>query len=366
MGKRQIQIGLLLSRSGTYSLISEACRVGAMSAIAQINADPNLAFTLHAVERDPEGNIDRYEPLCRDILDNTNARHVVGCVTSSSRKEVIPTLERAGATLWYTVPYEGFEASDHVVYTHACPNQHLLPLLDWAMPTYGKRAYLTGSNYIWGWEMNRIARQEITAQGGEILGERYLPVGSPDVDLMIREIASARPDFILNSMIGRSQYQFIAAYRELAKTNPHFLPENCPIMSCNLTECELPALGDAAEGLVAVGPYFRGSTAWPEGHNFNSSHEAATFTAIRELARLLNLCPDAETLSLSELLRVDGAAEGIVDPQTHHTRLPVLIGQVEGGEFAVRRQFAPIMGDPYLSRGRSGLEGIAPKLRVVS
>lgn len=337
-----------------------------MTAIAQINADPKLDFTLEAVERDPEGNIDRYEPLCRDIISNTSARHVVGCVTSSSRKEVIPTLERVGATLWYTVPYEGFEASDHVVYTHACPNQHLLPLLDWAVPTYGKRTYLTGSNYIWGWEMNRIAREEITAKGGEILGERYLPIGSPDVDLMIREIESTRPDFILNSMIGRSQYRFIAAYHALGKTNPHFSPENCPIMSCNLTECELPALGDAAEGLIAVGPYFRGSTLWPGERKFNSSHEAAAYTAVRELARLLTLCPDAENRSLAELLGMDGAANGIIDNQNHHTKLPVLIGQVEGGAFAVRRQYEPIMGDPYLSRGRGELQEIPPQLRVVS
>ncbi|MGC1503858.1 MAG: transporter substrate-binding protein [Sulfitobacter sp.] len=357
---------MLLSRSGTYSLISEACRAGAMTAIAQINADPKLDFTLEAVERDPEGNIDRYEPLCRDIISNTSARHVVGCVTSSSRKEVIPTLERVGATLWYTVPYEGFEASDHVVYTHACPNQHLLPLLDWAVPTYGKRTYLTGSNYIWGWEMNRIAREEITAKGGEILGERYLPIGSPDVDLMIREIESTRPDFILNSTIGRSQYRFIAAYHALGKTNPHFSPENCPIMSCNLTECELPALGDAAEGLIAVGPYFRGSTLWPGERKFNSSHEAAAYTAVRELARLLTLCPDAENRSLAELLSMDGAANGIIDNQNHHTKLPVLIGQVEGGAFAVRRQYEPIMGDPYLSRGRGELQEIPPQLRVVS
>ena len=62
----------------------------------------------------------------------------IGCVTSWSRKEVIPVLERHGGTLWYPLPYEGFEASDHVVYTHACPNQHLLPLLDWALPRMGR------------------------------------------------------------------------------------------------------------------------------------------------------------------------------------------------------------------------------------
>ena len=38
----RIELGLLFSRSGSYSLISEACRSGALAAIARINADPAL------------------------------------------------------------------------------------------------------------------------------------------------------------------------------------------------------------------------------------------------------------------------------------------------------------------------------------
>ncbi len=176
---------------------------------------------------------------------------------------MIPTLERHGGTLWYAVPYEGFEASDHVVYTHACPNQHLLPLLDWVIPAQGAKAYLTGSNYIWGWEMNRLARERIVQAGGMIAGERYLPIGSRDVGRMIEEIRSSRPDFVLNSLIGPSSYEFLAAYRDLGRQDDHFLPARCPVLSCNLTECELPAIGMAAEGLVSAGPYFRGIEGWP-------------------------------------------------------------------------------------------------------
>ncbi|MCE6959840.1 transporter substrate-binding protein [Cereibacter sphaeroides] len=337
---RRIDIGLLYSRSGSYALISEACRTGALAAIAEVNEDPR-DLVLVPVERDPGGNIDLYAPLCEDLLAQQGLRHVIGCVTSWSRKEVIPTLEKAGGTLWYAVPYEGFEASDHVVYTHACPNQHLLPLLDWALPAFGRRGYLTGSNYIWGWEMNRLARERIVAAGGAVLGERYLPIGSAEVGRMIEEIRATAPDFILNSLIGPSSYTFLAAYRALGEQDARFRPDRCPVMSCNLTECELPAIGAAAEGLIAAGPYFRG-----EGR-FGSSHEAAAHAAVMELARLLTGRPGAERLALPALL--EGAAPGIVDPQTHHTALPVLIAQVEAGRFAVRERLAPRPGDPYLT-----------------
>ena len=348
--KRRVELGLLYSRSGSYSLIGEACRAGALSAIAQINADPDSPLTFLPVERDPGGNIDLYGPLCAEILQ-TSAQHVIGCVTSWSRKEVIPTLERFGGTLWYAVPYEGFEASDHVVYTHACPNQHLLPLLDWALPTHGGKAYLTGSNYIWGWEINRLARQHILAQGGRIAGERYLPIGARDVGRMIDEIRHARPDFVLNSLIGPSSYEFLAAYRALGEAEAHFTPARCPILSCNLTECELPAIGPAAEGLVAAGPYFRGIPGWPDLGRFGSSHEAAAYVAVRELARLLSGRAGAECLPLSQLLAQDGAtAGGIVDPETHHTTLPSIIARVEGGTFRQLMRREGVVGDPYLTR----------------
>ncbi len=378
--KRRIEIGLLYSRSGSYSLISEACRTGALSAIASVNADPDTDITFVPVERDPCGNIDLYAPLCDDILRQTSARHVIGCVTSWSRKEVIPTLERAGGTLWYVVPYEGFEASDHVAYTHACPNQHLLPLLDWALPAHGRRAYLVGSNYIWGWEINRLARETVAAAGGEVLGERYLPIGSLDIGRMIDEIRATAPDFILNSLIGPSSYEFLDAYRDLGRADPRFAPQACPVLSCNLTECELPALGERAEGIVAAGPYFRGVTGWPGvapkgpamfsgwfsgGFSgvFGSSHEAAAFAAVHELARLLGHRPGAEVLSLSALLATPQAAGSIIDPQTHHTTLPVVIARVRGGAFEVVEQRPAVAGDPYLTRPRDPWPRAA--LRVV-
>lgn len=99
--KRHIEIGILYSRSGNYRLVSESCRAGAMNAIADVNADPAIPFEFVPVERDPQGNIDRYASGCADILANSGARHIIGCVTSWSRKEVIPILERAGGTLWY-------------------------------------------------------------------------------------------------------------------------------------------------------------------------------------------------------------------------------------------------------------------------
>ncbi|MER8635853.1 transporter substrate-binding protein [Mesorhizobium sp. M1365] len=374
--KRHIEIGILYSRSGNYRLVSESCRAGAMNAIADVNADLATPFEFIPIERDPQGNIDRYASGCADILANSGARHIIGCVTSWSRKEVIPILERAGGTLWYVCPYEGFEANEHVVYTHACPNQHLVPLLAYVVPRFGADGFLLGSNYIWGWETNRVARDLIADAGGKVLGERYLPLGEVDVARLIAEIQATRPDFILNNLIGPSSYAFIAAYAELGRRDPHFRPERCPILSCNLTECELPALNGAGDGHLSVGPYFhdisgadRGAVPVPPVMPA-SSFEAAAYASVRMLAEILTLNPGAQWTDLPKVFSETSFRTPLgdiaIDPQTQHATLPVLIGRIDGTSFKTVTLTKGVAPDPYLSRyDRTETFG-RPRLRVVS
>lgn len=373
--KRSIQIGILYSQSGTYSLISDACRQGALQAITDANADATGSIELVPVERDPQGNVDRYAPLCEELTCELGIRHIVGCVTSWSRKEVIPVLEKSGATLWYACPYEGFEANEHVVYMHACPNQHLVPLLGYVVPHFGANGLLLGSNYIWGWETNRVARDLIADAGGSVLAERYLPIGETDVSRLIGEIKATRPDFILNNLIGTSSYAFIEAYAELGRRDPHFRPERCPLLSCNLTECELPAIGDAAIGHLAAGPYFQdlSARAGIQGKIAplpGSSFEAAAYASVRVLANVLARNVGATFADLPSVF-ADATfwtpfGPTIIDPQTQHATLPVVIGRIASGGFETVSRTDGVAPDPYLSHyDRAEIFG-RPRLKVVS
>ena len=144
-----------------------------------------------------------------------------------------------------------------MIYTGACPNQHLLPLFEHMLPAYRATRLSAGANYIWGWEMNRLAREIVTEAGGEIVGERCLPIGDTDVDRIVAEVAARRPDFILSNMLGPSNHAFLRAMRELGRRDPAFRPERCPVVSCDLTECELPEIGfGVADGQLAAASYF--------------------------------------------------------------------------------------------------------------
>ena len=354
LNKRRVELGLLFSRSGNYSLLGEACRAGALMAVDAVNADPASGVTFVPVERDPEGRIDAYAPLCEDILRNTGARHVVGCITSWSRKEVIPVLEKWGGLLWYGAPYEGFEANEHVVYLNACPNQHLVPLLAYVVPRYGRDAFLVGSNYIWGWETNRVARDLVADAGGEVRGERYLPMGDTDVSRLIEEIRATVPNFVLNNLIGPSSYAFFRAYAALGAEDARFLPERRPIVSCNLTEAELPEIGPAGDGHLSIGPFFHQRTAMSADgptSSFMAASHAAVITLAATVANTGSDDPAATAGAFGNRVFRTALGEIAIDRQTQHASLPVRIGRIRGSGFDILESSPDLVApDPYLSR----------------
>jgi len=337
-----------------------------LKGVDAVNSDPARPFFFAPVERNPAGRAESYGTLCGDILRAGSARHVMGCTTSWSRKDVIPALERHGGMLWYAAPYEGFEASERVVYLHACPNQHIVPLLHYVFPRWGTDAFLLGSNYVWGWEVNRVARDLVGDWGGRVLGERYLPIGDTDVSRMIAEIRATRPSFVLNNLIGQSSYAFLKAYAALGSEDAAFLPERCPVLSCDLMEPELGALGGCAEGNLVIGPYFANGL-----DGAASSMEAAAHASVAILADLIAEAGTDDPAVLGPRLgsRAFETPLGriLIDSQTQHAHLPVLIGRIEGNRFRpIWQSDGALAPDPYLSRYDSRLAQTRPPLRVVS
>lgn len=372
-----VRIGILFSTSGPYAAMGRDCWDGAAFAIEELAAEGRRA--LEPVFVDAGGDLARYLDGARRLIREAGCRQIVGTITSLARKEVIPLVEKHDGLLWYTSPYEGFEANENVVYTGACPNQHLVPLFEHLLPRHGNRPYLVGANYVWGWEMNRLARELVLEAGGEVQGERYLPFEETAVDRLVADIAARRPSFVLNNLIGPASYAFLAAMRALGARDAAFLPDRCPVVSCDLTECELGAVGPGvAVGQLSVASYFD-SLETPENRAFKrrvaarfgpgrrvSSFFEATYTAVR-------LCADAAAAAGTdepEAVRRALAAAPVetvhgpmrIDPETNHAALPFHLGRITADAgFDIVASRPAVAADPYLTARHHG----RPQLRVV-
>ncbi|UNK40094.1 transporter substrate-binding domain-containing protein (plasmid) [Shinella sp. H4-D48] len=383
---REYPIGLLFSVTGSYGTVGASMLHGARLACGQINADPEFGVRLSPIEHNPGSDLNAYAPAVETMI-SSGVRNVIGCYTSSSRKEVIPVFEKRDALLWYPTHYEGFESSSNVIYTGAAPNHHMLPLVDYFTRHIGHRVFCIGSNYIWAWESNRILREELAQRHGTVVGERYLPVGETDVDCIVEAIFAAEPDIIFNSLIGESAYAFFRAFRAACRSRGIDQAQRYPIASCNLSEPELDSIGpDAVDGHLSSSVYFasidtianrefvsRYNTAFPGNHGPSAEAEAA-YVATILLAQSLRAAGtdtmnDVKTCAANQRLRAP-QGEVVIDPETFHTYLTPRIGRSRADRHfdIVYDAGKPVAPDPYLINSTSILEAspLRPSFRIVS
>lgn len=386
MTRIDLPLGLLFSDTGSYGTVAHTLLNGATLACNEINADPHAGVTLHPFHIDPKGNLANYVPAVQTMLDR-GILHVCGCYTSSSRKEVIPLFEKRDALLWYPTHYEGFESSTNVIYTGAAPNHHMSPLMDFLCDRFGRRAYCIGSNYIWGWESNRVLRDGLQKRGGEVVAERYVPVGETDHDDIIAEILATRPSFVFNALIGESSYSFFRAFRKACRDRGIDQITQYPVASCNLSEPELRAIGaDGADGQISSSVYFSSlksarnvrfvkayKAEFPAGPVVSAEAEAA-YIAVHMLAKATTEAGTADVDAVRRVVmgQVFDAPQGkvTIDPENCHASLTPRIGISRADfEFDILVEAPePVNPDPYLVSSATVFEPAQRRanVRVVS
>ncbi len=365
MSKPKIPVGVLFSTLGPYEVVGQAMYQGALLAFDEINHSGKYDFELQPLVRDPQGVLPHYEQYAEEMLKPRAIRHVVGCYTSSSRKDILPTFEKYDSLLWYPSHYEGFETSDNVIYLGATPNHHVVPLMRHVLSEGCRRAYCVGANYIWAWEVNRIVRELATAAGSSVIGERYLQIGDCDVGRIINEIRTLQPDYVINTLIGESSYAF---YREFARAkNEDTGLRGTRLGSCTLCEPELVEIGpDACAGHVSSSVYFSTIDS-PENRTFiarfrqaygdqatTSAEAEASYNTVRLIAEAIQRAGTADPDEVKQALYGINwlAPQGRlqIDSRNNHSYLTPRLGvSRQDGTFEILWEASePHCPDPYL------------------
>jgi len=264
-----VRVGILHSLSGTMS-ISEASLMDAeLMAIAQINqAGGVLGKSIEPVIEDGASDPMNFALKARSLIEQDQVATIFGGWTSACRKAVLPVLEELNALLWYPVEYEGLECSPQIFYTGICPNQQVGPAVDWLVQNQGKNFYLVGSDYVFPRTANKLIKAQLKRQGGRLVGEEYLPLGTTEFGKLIESIKQARPDVVFNTLNGDSNLAFYQQYQEAGISAAEI-----PIMAISVAEEELRRIGGAtAAGHYASWSYFQ-SIDTPKNREFVESFQ---------------------------------------------------------------------------------------------
>ncbi len=245
-----VKVGLLHSLSGTMAASEAPIIDAAQLAIAEMNAQGGvLGEPIEAVVADG-GSYDRNFIVAAQHLLEAGITTLFGCWTSSSRKSIRPLLAQYNALLWYPVQYEGLEEDAHIIYGGACPNQQLERALGWLLEQGRRRLFIVGSEYVFPLTAGRLLASQLQYEGGELVGEVYVPLGCQDFGAVIEAIATAQPTVIFNTLNGDSNRGF---YQQLAAAA---LPD-VPVMAVSITETDLADMGAAAAGHWLCNSYFQ-------------------------------------------------------------------------------------------------------------
>ncbi len=364
--KSPLRLGILFSETGVTAVVERSQRQAIELALAEINDSGGLwGQPVEGVFRDPGSDPKRYQHLAKEMVESEGIRILFGCYMSSSRKALLPVVERAQGILFYPTLYEGFEYSDSCYYGGAAPNQNSVGLVRHLMQTVADRFYLVGSNYVFPYESNRIMRDMINANGGVVVEERYIPLhpSAAEIAAIIDDIRRHAPAAVLCTIVGDGTADFYRAYAAAG-----FDRETMPIGSLTTGEPELQAIGaEAAEGHLTSAPYFQAIRSVANqrfvrafAHRFgpqtpiSACAEAAYFQmhlfaeAGRKLGPEADIAALKATLAGSELSAPQGRVR--LDGPTHHTHLWPRIARVNNaGQFTlIQEAAASVAPDPYL------------------
>lgn len=359
----EIKVGILHSLSGTMAISEVSVKDSEMMAIDEINAKGGvLGKKIVPVVEDGASDWPTFAEKARKLLSEDKVATVFGGWTSSSRKAMLPVFEELNGLLWYPVQYEGLESSPNIFYTGATTNQQIVPAVTWLIKNKGKKFYLLGSDYVFPRTANKIIKEQLKVEGGELAGEEYTPLGHTDYATIISKIKEAKPEVVFNTLNGDSNVAFFKQLKDAGITS-----KDLTVLSVSVAEEEIRSIGvDVLAGSLASWNYYQ-TTDTPANKTFVENYKKK-YGKDRVTADPIEAGYDAvylwaaavEKAGSVDVDKVKAAAKGLewdapegkikIDGDNQHIYKTVRIGEVQSdGQFKeVWDSGEPVKPDPYL------------------
>ncbi|WP_197373477.1 urea ABC transporter substrate-binding protein [Mycolicibacterium baixiangningiae] len=358
-----VKVGSLNSLSGTMAISEVTVRDAIKLAVDEINgAGGVMGKQIQLIGEDGASEPTVFAEKAEKLISSDCVAAVFGGWTSSSRKAMLPVFESANSLLYYPVQYEGLEASKNIFYTGATTNQQIVPALDYLKEKGTKSLYLVGSDYVFPQTANRIIKAYAEANGIEIKGEDYTPLGSTDFSTIVNKVRTADADAVFNTLNGDSNVAFFREYRNVGLT-----PQAMPVVSVSIAEEEVGGIGvQNVTGQLTAWNYYQTIdtpvnnafvAAYKKAYGANKPTSDPMEAAYASVYLWKNTVEKAKSFDVKAIQDNAGgvsfdAPEGkvTIDGENHHITKTARIGEIrpDGLIYTIWESPGPIEPDPYL------------------
>jgi urea transport system substrate-binding protein len=358
-----IKIGFLNSLSGTMAISEQTVRDSLDMAAEEINdAGGVLGKKLDVVAEDGASEPTVFAEKAEKLISSDCVAAVFGGWTSSSRKAMLPVFESKNSLLFYPVQYEGLEASKNIFYTGATTNQQIIPAMDYLKEQGKKKVFLVGSDYVFPRTANKEIVAYAKANGIEIVGEEYAPLGYTDFSTIVTKLKGSGADAVFNTLNGDSNVAFFKEYK-----NVGLAADTLPVVSVSIAEEEVGGIGvDNVAGQLTAWNYYQ-TVDSPANQKFVAAFKAKygddrvtsdpMEAAYTSLYLWKGMVEKAKSFDVKAIQDAAGgvsfdAPEGTVtvNGENHHIAKTALIGKIgpDGLIYTEWSSKEPIEPDPFL------------------
>jgi len=211
--KDPIKLGVLEDQSGDFAVATIGKVHGIQLAAEEINAAGGIdGRPLELVIYDTQSDNTRYQEFMRRVLQRDKVDAVFAGFSSASREAYRPIVDQFKGLAFYNNQYEGGVCDANMIVTGAVPEQQFSTLIPYMMETYGKKVYTIAADYNFGQISAEWVRNIVEENGGEMVGEEFIPLGVSQFSQTIQNIQTAKPDVLVTLLVGTAQ----ASYYEQA------------------------------------------------------------------------------------------------------------------------------------------------------
>ena len=217
VAQEPIKIGVLEDQSGDFAAATMVKVHAIELAAEEINASGGIdGRPIELVVYDTQSDNTRYQEFMRRVLQRDKVDVVFAGFSSASREAYRPIVNQFDGLAFYNNQYEGGVCDDNMIVTGAVPEQQFSTLIPWMMETYGNKVYTIAADYNFGQISAEWVRNIVKENGGEMVGEEFIPLGVSQFSQTIQHIQNAKPDFVVTLLVGSAQASY---YEQAAAAN---------------------------------------------------------------------------------------------------------------------------------------------------
>ncbi|PYN82035.1 MAG: ABC transporter substrate-binding protein [Candidatus Rokuibacteriota bacterium] len=269
-----IKVGLLLPYTGVIAINGQETSKGVEFYFAKIGNKAG-GREIQLLKEDDEAKPDVGLTKTRKLVERDRVDVLIGPVHSGVALAIrdyvhgqgIPLIVPVAFTRDLTAPSKASPWLFRVVETS---DQGNFAMGGWVFKkTPYRKIVVMASDFVAGRHSAEAFIAAFKAAGGEIVKEIYAPLNTPDFAPYMAQVSGLPADAVYAWFGGTDSVRFVKAYREYG------LGGKLPLLGYNtlVDDVLLPALGDAALGIISVGHY-SATLDTPENRAFVREHEA--------------------------------------------------------------------------------------------